>query len=267
VNEFPHYFKALPPGCTHVDVYRVLDLFGVVDPPIQHAVKKLLCAGERGGGKTMPQDIAEAIATLQRWQQMRAEEQPAKCECGDREALLCPGAWDPGCEFARGLESLRASAAQPSPAEDKMPHIAPWPDFAGKLIREGDWIVHPSGERARVRLDPSEKSSPGWSEWRCDYEDGEQGLALALQIGDRGMAVVEVEKPAEDPERAARAERWANAPADATHLAECSTGACWWHSQEPGLRSAGDWTGGTLDYAGQNLLGRVACEPRPDVQP
>ncbi|HVZ89578.1 MAG TPA: hypothetical protein VHG72_21630 [Polyangia bacterium] len=59
-----------------VDVYRILHAFEVNDPCIQHAVKKLLCAGKRLGGKTMEQDIAEAIWTLNRWQQMRAEEAP-----------------------------------------------------------------------------------------------------------------------------------------------------------------------------------------------
>lgn len=75
MSAYPHYFKALPAGCTHIDVYRVLSLFEVSDPALQHAVKKLLCAGARGA-KDQGQDIAEAIATLQRWQQMRAEECP-----------------------------------------------------------------------------------------------------------------------------------------------------------------------------------------------
>jgi hypothetical protein len=67
-----HYFKATP--FTHVDVYRVLLLFEVDDPCIQHAVKKLLLPGERGGGKSVAQDIQEAIDTLTRWQEMRTEE-------------------------------------------------------------------------------------------------------------------------------------------------------------------------------------------------
>jgi hypothetical protein len=154
MSAYPHYFKQLPPGCTHLDVYRVLALFDVTDPALQHAVKKLLCAGARGA-KDQAQDIAEAIATLQRWQQMREEES--------------------------------------TPAEDPGLRKAPWPDFAGNQIFEGDWIVHPSGERARVRFDPDNKYAPGWSEWRCDYEDGELDMALALQIGDRGLAVVAVE--------------------------------------------------------------------------
>ena len=66
-----HYFKPSP--FSHVDVYRVLKMFGVTDPCLQHAVKKLLVAGGRGA-KPIDKDIQEAIDTLQRWQQMRAEE-------------------------------------------------------------------------------------------------------------------------------------------------------------------------------------------------
>lgn len=66
-----HCFKAVP--FPHVDVYRVLQLFEVTDPCIQHAVKKLLLAGGRGG-KDIARDIQEAIDTMVRWQEMRAEE-------------------------------------------------------------------------------------------------------------------------------------------------------------------------------------------------
>ena len=72
--KYPHYFKATP--FTHVDVYRVLLLFGVTDPCIQHAAKKLLVAGARGAGKDVARDIQEAIDALARWQEMRAEEPP-----------------------------------------------------------------------------------------------------------------------------------------------------------------------------------------------
>ena len=73
-REFNHYFKPVPPGTTHIDVYRLLDMFDVTDPCLQHAAKKILVAGNRGA-KDRTQDIAEAIATLQRWQEMRKEEQ------------------------------------------------------------------------------------------------------------------------------------------------------------------------------------------------
>lgn len=71
VKRSPYHREIL--GVT-VDVYRILHAFEVTDPCVQHAIKKLLCAGKRLGGKTLEQDIGEAIWTLTRWQQMRKEE-------------------------------------------------------------------------------------------------------------------------------------------------------------------------------------------------
>ena len=67
-----HYFKSVE-GLKFIDVYRVLQLFNVTDPCIQHAVKKLLVAGGRGAGKDINQDIQESIDTLVRWQEMQTE--------------------------------------------------------------------------------------------------------------------------------------------------------------------------------------------------
>lgn len=68
-----HYFKDVA-RLTEVDVYRVLTLFDVGDPAIGHAIKKLLVAGGRGAQKTIDQDVQEAIDTLERWKEMRAED-------------------------------------------------------------------------------------------------------------------------------------------------------------------------------------------------
>ena len=73
MNKHPHYKKPVF-GLQFVDVYRVLALFGVTDPCIQHAVKKMLVAGGRGA-KDISQDVQEAIDTLQRWQEMRLEDE------------------------------------------------------------------------------------------------------------------------------------------------------------------------------------------------
>jgi hypothetical protein len=82
-----HYFKPVL-GLSHVDVYRVLKLFDVTDPCLQHAIKKLLVAGGRGAGKDISVDVQEAVDSLARWQSMRAEERSATtttqlqgCEC------------------------------------------------------------------------------------------------------------------------------------------------------------------------------------------
>jgi len=70
--EYPHYFKDVR-HLERIDVYRVLRLFGVTDPCLQHAAKKLLCSGGRGS-KTADQDIEEAIETLLRWRAMQQED-------------------------------------------------------------------------------------------------------------------------------------------------------------------------------------------------
>lgn len=68
-----HYFKDVT-AFDVVDVYRVLQLFNVTDPCIQHAVKKLLVAGGRGAGKDIRKDVSEAIDSLARFLEMRDEE-------------------------------------------------------------------------------------------------------------------------------------------------------------------------------------------------
>jgi ribosomal protein L21E len=70
-----HYFKDVSQLNT-IDVYRVIDLYNIDDPCIQHAVKKLLVAGGRGAGKDANKDIQEAIDSLERWKDMRQEDNP-----------------------------------------------------------------------------------------------------------------------------------------------------------------------------------------------
>lgn len=67
-----HYFKSVR-HLESVDVYRVLSLFGVTDPCLQHAIKKLLVTGGRGA-KDETVDVQEAIDTLERWKEMRLED-------------------------------------------------------------------------------------------------------------------------------------------------------------------------------------------------
>ena len=67
-----HYFKDVS-NLNFIDVYRVLLLFGVTDPCLQHAVKKLLCAGNRGV-KDELKDVQEAIASLTRYLEIKTED-------------------------------------------------------------------------------------------------------------------------------------------------------------------------------------------------
>lgn len=73
MSDHSHYYKDV----THlktVDVYRVLKLFNVTDPCIQHAIKKLLVAGGRGAGKNTERDLREAVDSINRALQMIAED-------------------------------------------------------------------------------------------------------------------------------------------------------------------------------------------------
>lgn len=61
-----HYFKDVS-DLDEIDVYRVCDLFEVNDASgaIQHALKKLLCSGQRGV-KVYRKDLEEARDSIQR---------------------------------------------------------------------------------------------------------------------------------------------------------------------------------------------------------
>jgi hypothetical protein len=71
-TQYSHYLKDVR-HLDFIDVYRVLQLWGPLPEPIQHAIKKLLCAGERGV-KDARQDYNEAIASTKRALQMMDED-------------------------------------------------------------------------------------------------------------------------------------------------------------------------------------------------
>jgi hypothetical protein len=71
-KKYPHYHKDVS-HLQSIDVYRVLVLFGVTDPCLQHAIKKLLVAGGRGH-KDAEKDLREAVVSINRSLQMRAED-------------------------------------------------------------------------------------------------------------------------------------------------------------------------------------------------
>ena len=73
MNEFNHYQKSVE-HLKWIDVYRVLVLFGVTNPCLQHAIKKLLCAGQRGV-KDERKDIEEAVSSLVRCLEMQTEDE------------------------------------------------------------------------------------------------------------------------------------------------------------------------------------------------
>jgi len=58
------YQREIKPG-VWVDVYDVLMAFNVANPATAHAVKKLLCPGQRGH-KSAAQDLTEARMAIDR---------------------------------------------------------------------------------------------------------------------------------------------------------------------------------------------------------
>lgn len=89
VQQYPHYYKDVR-HLAILDVYRVLDLFGVTDPCLQHAAKKCLCAGVRGA-KDMLKDAQEARDTLNRKLAM-ADEDAKPAEAAPAQPAATPTA-------------------------------------------------------------------------------------------------------------------------------------------------------------------------------
>lgn len=67
-----HYKKPVA-RLKFLDIYRILKLYAVTDPCLQHIVKKALCAGQRGA-KDFRQDVQEIADTAQRCLEMIDED-------------------------------------------------------------------------------------------------------------------------------------------------------------------------------------------------
>lgn len=61
-----------------LDPYRILKIYGISDPAQQHAIKKLLRAGE--SVKPLKEDIKEVILSLTRWLEMLEEDSESSNE-------------------------------------------------------------------------------------------------------------------------------------------------------------------------------------------
>ncbi len=68
-----------------------------------------------------------------------------------------------------------------------MMNKAPWPDFKGNELYEGNVIAHPSGQEGVIVYHP-ERETPN-DQWLIQYND-EWESRLCLQVGDKGRAVV-----------------------------------------------------------------------------
>lgn len=67
----PKYYNHIYKGIK-LDIYRILKIYGIVEPVQQHAIKKLLRAGKSIKGLSI--DIQETIDCLERWKEMIKED-------------------------------------------------------------------------------------------------------------------------------------------------------------------------------------------------
>lgn len=59
-------------GGVKADPYRIAKAYGIDDPIIFQAIKKLLRCGRKH--KSIEQDVREAITSLERWEEIEAED-------------------------------------------------------------------------------------------------------------------------------------------------------------------------------------------------
>lgn len=70
-NTYGSHYKYSYKGIK-MDPYRIFKVYKISDPAQQHAIKKLLRAGQ--SIKSLVQDIDEVIITLNRWKEMIEED-------------------------------------------------------------------------------------------------------------------------------------------------------------------------------------------------
>jgi len=97
--------------------------------------------------------------------------------------------------FAKYSKNEWLAALSPSPPQECIRRRAPWPDYAGNPIHEGDRIKHPSGSLGVVECLDGEGLTDQ-DRWRVRYFEVSGRARLCLQIGPKGHAVV-VQKAAQ----------------------------------------------------------------------
>lgn len=79
-RQFGHYFRPFPWDV--IDIYRLCRVFGITDPALQHAIKKIIVAGKRGS-KDVQKDVREAIVSLKRFLEMESEDREVSSQTSD----------------------------------------------------------------------------------------------------------------------------------------------------------------------------------------
>ncbi len=164
-----HYYRDVSSLKT-IDVYRVLELFGVTDQALGHAIKKLLVAGGRGH-KDIDKDIQEAIDTLHRWQEMRAEDAAAMKD-GTAKLDLAKVADLARTQIigAGGVGAMTGAPVQPVPRNQIM--AAPWINLNGYIDKPGSLL---DDQMVKVK-----------------YRTGGEHIAAARDISWRGVSAYQV---------------------------------------------------------------------------
>jgi len=112
--------------------------------------------------------------------------------------------------MTRTGEEVRGSDTCPNCAilQEKTPlsrNKAPWPDFSGKPIYEGDTILHPSLKRGVVTYSP--ERSPRYDQWHVDY--GNDIFPLKEQVNESHQGIVVSEEKDVSPQEEAPPEvKW-----------------------------------------------------------
>lgn len=70
-DSFSHYYRDVS-HLEKIDIYRFCELFNVTGP-LEHALKKITCAGQRGA-KDQIKDLKEAISSINRKLEMLEED-------------------------------------------------------------------------------------------------------------------------------------------------------------------------------------------------
>lgn len=86
------------------------------------------------------------------------------------------------------MTTAKHTTDDPAPVHPLDGHVCEWPDYRGAPIREGDTLVHPSGETGKVLFYPNAKDK--YDRWMVFYPGDGFSSRLCLQIGDKGRAVV-----------------------------------------------------------------------------
>ena len=127
-----------------VDVYAVLEAFGVTCPARAHAVKKLLCCGNRGKGSAM-QDllgVEAAVARAIQLQEVRDREQATPIQ-GEQQ------------------EDPQGTTPQGPPPGEELPEVPVRPTPLG-LFRSGDFTLR-SGRRSRWKIECDAFTTEDWT--------------------------------------------------------------------------------------------------------